>query len=77
MKKYFFLLLVIFYGFELKAQTILSGSISDARDGEPLIGATIIYGKGMGTATDYKGNYSFSIPKGERKIEVSLSLIHI
>ena len=71
MKKYFFLLLVIFYGFELKAQTILSGSISDARDGEPLIGATIIYGKGMGTATDYEGNYSFSIPKGERKIEVS------
>ena len=25
----------------------------------------------MGTATDYDGNYSFSIPPGERKIEVS------
>ena len=71
MKKYFFILLVFSSGFVLKAQTTLTGKISDASNGEPLIGATIIYGKGMGTATDYDGNYSFLIPKGERKIEVS------
>ena len=71
MKKYFFILLVFSSGFVLKAQTTLTGKISDASNGEPLIGATIIYGKGMGTATDYDGNYSFLIPHGERKIEVS------
>lgn len=59
MKKYFFILLVFSSGFVLKAQTTLTGKISDASNGEPLIGATIIYGKGMGTATDYDGNYSF------------------
>ena len=71
MRKYFFILLTLIYVFDLKAQTNLSGKISDASSGEPLIGATRIYGKGMGTATDYDGNYSFSIPPGERKIEVS------
>ena len=71
MRKYFFILLTLIYVFDLKAQTNLRGKISDASSGEPLIGATIIYGKGMGTATDYDGNYSFSIPLGERKIEVS------
>ena len=71
MRKYFFILLTLIYVFDLKAQTNLRGKISDASSGEPLIGATIIYGKGMGTATDYDGNYSFSIPPGERKIEVS------
>ena len=50
---------------------IISGLVSDAFSGEPLIGATIIYGKGQGTVTDLDGNYSFKIPGGERNLTVS------
>ena len=56
---------------QLKAQTTLTGKVTDARSGEPLIGATVLYGKGMGTATDIEGNFLLSVPKGERKIQVS------
>jgi hypothetical protein len=53
------------------SQSIIRGLVSDAVSGEPLIGATIIYGKGMGTATDLDGNYSFEIHEGERSLTVS------
>ena len=55
------ILLSVFYAFGLSAQTTLRGKVTDANTGESLIGATIIYGKGQGTATDFDGNYSFSI----------------
>ena len=71
MKKYFFILLTLCSVFELSAQTTITGKVTDASNGDPLIGATILYGKGMGTATDLDGNYSFSIPKGERNLQVS------
>ena len=53
------------------SQTNLYGKVSDATTGEPLIGATIIYGKGMGTATDIDGNYKIEIPSGKRKFQIS------
>ena len=53
------------------AQTTLSGKITDLNTGEALIGATIIYGKGKGTATDIDGNYSISIQEGERNLKIS------
>jgi prepilin signal peptidase PulO-like enzyme (type II secretory pathway) len=39
------------------SQTVLSGKVTDTNTGEALIGATVIYGKGQGTATDFDGNY--------------------
>jgi len=63
--------LAIFLSVHASAQTALSGTITDAVTGEALIGATIIYGKGEGTATDMDGNYSFLIQQGERNIQVS------
>ena len=71
MKKYFILFLTLCCVTQLKAQTTLTGKVTDARSGEPLIGATVLYGKGMGTATDIEGNFLLSVPKGERKIQVS------
>ena len=71
MKKYFILFLILCCVTQLKAQTTLTGKVTDARSGEPLIGATVLYGKGMGTATDIEGNFLLSVPKGERKIQVS------
>ena len=71
MKKISILLLIVTLSFTSKAQTILSGKVFDKNTGESLIGATIIYGKGMGTATDVDGNYSISLPAGERSLQIS------
>ncbi len=65
------ILVILFYAFGLSAQTTLKGKVTDAKTGESLIGATIIYGKGQGTATDFDGNYSILIQEGERNIKVS------
>ncbi|MAW20926.1 MAG: hypothetical protein CMD16_00850 [Flavobacteriales bacterium] len=71
MKRIIVLIAVFFIVYGSYAQTKISGSITDANTGEALIGATIIYGKGMGTATDFEGNYSFTIQAGERVLKVS------
>ena len=71
MKKLGFLFLAITFILSASAQTEISGNVIDANTGEALIGATIIYGKGKGSATDFDGNYSFSILEGERSIRVS------
>ena len=68
-------LTVLFFGiiicFGSIAQTTISGNITDANTGEALIGATVIFGKGQGIATDFEGNYSFKIHEGERSLKVS------
>ena len=71
MIKYFLILLSIFSALGISAQTTLRGKVTDANTGESLIGATIVYGKGMGTATDLDGNYSLELQQGERSIQVS------
>jgi len=71
MKKIYLLSVLISLTFSVIAQTNISGKVIDANTGEALIGATIMFGKGQGTATDFDGNYSFSIPTGERSIKVS------
>ena len=65
------IILSVFYAFGLSAQTTLRGKVTDFNTGESLIGATVIYGKGMRTATDSEGNYSFSIQPGKRSLKVS------
>ena len=69
--KYFLILLSFFSFFGLSAQTTITGKVTDTNTGESLIGATIVYGKGMGTATDFDGNYSLELQQGERSIQVS------
>ena len=71
MIKYFLILLSIFSVFELSAQTTLTGKVTDANTGESLIGATIVYGEGLGTATDFDGNYLLLFEEGLRSIQVS------
>ena len=71
MMKYFLILLSIFSVLGLSAQTSLTGKVTDANTGESLIGATIVYGKGLGTATNFDGNYSLELQQGERSIQVS------
>ena len=61
MVKYFLILLSFYSALSLSAQTTLTGKVTDANTSESLIGATIVYGKGMGTATDFDGNYSLEL----------------
>ena len=51
---------------------VLKGTITDASDGEPLIGASVVVkgSKGVGTATDIDGNYTIEVPS-EGEIIVS------
>ena len=71
MKKISVLLVGIILCYGAIAQTTLRGKILDANTGEALIGATVIYGKGLGTATDFEGNYSILLYPGEINLKVS------
>ena len=71
MKKNYFLVLFILYSFSVSAQTTLTGKVIDASTGETLIGATISYADGKGTATDMDGNYYLKIKKEKINIKVS------
>jgi iron complex outermembrane recepter protein len=71
MKQYLLLILSLFAAITYAQNTTISGSVIDASTGESLIGASIVYGKGMGVAANYDGNFIFSVPSGDRKITVS------
>ncbi|PHN03423.1 SusC/RagA family TonB-linked outer membrane protein [Flavilitoribacter nigricans] len=68
---------LLFVGILLMSQTLLaqrdiSGQITDAETGEPLIGANIlIVGTSTGTITDFDGNYAMTLPEGTTDLEVS------
>jgi TonB-linked SusC/RagA family outer membrane protein len=68
MKKAFFLWLVglLFTSAQLFAQgRTVSGVVTDADDGEPLIGVSVLVkGTSVGTVTDIDGKYSLEVPDG-------------
>lgn len=50
----------------------ISGTVVDAANNEPLIGATVMpIGGGQGVATDVDGNFSLNIPDGVKSVKVS------
>ena len=76
MKTVFLLLAACLCGLAAFAQTGLSGKVTDAKSGEPIIFASVaLYQNGVlvaGTETDFDGNYSFSsIDTGVYEVEVS------
>lgn len=53
------------------AQTI-SGTVTDASNGETLIGANVlVVGTSTGTITDFDGNYELNVPRGATQLEFS------
>lgn len=49
--------------FGVSAQTQISGIVTSADEGQPLIGATVlVQGTNIGTATDLDGSYSIEVP---------------
>lgn len=72
MKKHIFFLACIFVPFFTIAQKgEIRGVVKDAGTGEALIGANILYGEGLGTVTDFEGNYSLTPEYGEYTLTVS------
>ncbi len=65
MKKVLFTFLVsLLCGTFLYAQQTVTGTVTDASDGTPLIGATVqIKGTTSGTVTDLDGNYRITVPE--------------
>ena len=58
---------------QLLAQTrTIKGEVTDAQNGEALIGATVmVEGEKGGTVTDFDGNFSLQVSSSARKIKVS------
>ena len=58
---------------QLMAQTrIIKGEVTDAQNGEALIGATVmVEGEKGGTVTDFDGNFSLQVSSSAKKIKVS------
>ncbi len=56
-------------------KVVFSGTVTDAKTGEPLIGASVYFAdEKIGTATDAQGKYAISnIPDGHHVVEVSYS----
>ena len=44
---------------------VIEGVVTDAFNGEPLIGASVMYAEGKGTSTNMDGQYSLKLPRGK------------
>jgi len=72
MKKLFVFVLLIAGLSSLSAQQVnVSGVVRDAKTGETLIGANILYEPAKGTVSDYNGNFSLKLPPGTYTFKIS------
>ncbi len=74
MRKLFLILMTLMAcNLGLQAQTkTIHGTVVDAADGEPLIGATVVpVGGGQGTAADVDGQFTLIVPSNVAKANVS------
>lgn len=55
------------------AQTrTIQGKVTDAQNGEPLIGASVVVtGENGGTITDIDGNFKLAVPSSVKKVTIS------
>ena len=73
-KRSLFLVALLVIGcLQLMAQTrTIKGEVTDAQNGEALIGATVmVEGEKGGTVTDFDGNFSLQVSSSAKKIKVS------
>jgi TonB-dependent starch-binding outer membrane protein SusC len=68
-----FLLCIIFCASSLFAQKTITGSVIDAANKEPLLGATVVVkeNRAKGAVTDFDGNFSLSVDKDATTLIVS------
>lgn len=86
MKRNLLLVLLLFFSFTIVAKaaneeevipenkSVIKGSISDSKTGEPLIGVNVFVEQNptVGASTDFDGNFQFEVEKGAYKIIMSL-----
>ena len=73
MKKHVLLFVnLLFVQFLFAQNATISGLITDAKSGEPLIGASIKSGQ-AGTVSDLDGRYQLALPAGDARIEFSFT----
>jgi iron complex outermembrane recepter protein len=74
MKKLLSVFIALFVGLVMVAQTNISGTVTEAKTGQPIPGANIkVVGKSIGTTTDFDGNFSLKVAQiPPFTIEVSL-----
>jgi len=65
------LLALIAVSFSFAQKGTMTGIVTDASNGEPLIGVNILYGKGVGTLTDLNGKYTVQLAYGTYEFKVS------
>ncbi|SVE16815.1 uncharacterized protein METZ01_LOCUS469669, partial [marine metagenome] len=71
-KKVNLLLLLLFTGTFAWSQTgTIKGAIKDETTGEPLIGATVLIGQGVGTVTDFDGKFTIVADYGDYDLSIS------
>ena len=72
MKSIFLLCLLFFSSQAFSQEYTINGTISDAENGESLIGASVLdAATGSGTTTNVYGYYSLTLPAGEHELIVS------
>lgn len=72
MKKLLIFLMALVTTCQLHAQKTVSGTVTDADNGDAIIGATVqITGTTAGTVTDIDGNFTVQMPDGKSQITVS------
>ena len=69
--RYLSLFCILFLSYNTQAQHVLNGKISDKNTGEPLIGATILYADGVGTVSNFDGQFELRLKKGTYTITAS------
>ena len=72
MKKtiFLFFISVLLFNFSFAQKSVLSGTITDENDGEPLIGATV-KAANVGVISDFDGKYSLELENGTYELEIS------
>jgi TonB-linked SusC/RagA family outer membrane protein len=72
MKKIALLLCLAFSWLTLMGQTRITGTVTDADNGDSLPGVTVlVVGTSIGTVTDLNGKYSINVPEGGEQLEFS------
>ena len=73
-KRSFLLVALFLMGcLQLLAQSrMIQGEVTDAQNGEPLIGATVmVEGEKSGTVTDFDGNFKLQVTSSAKKVKIS------
>ena len=72
LKGFLLLFSLLLFSFSILAQRTISGTLTDADNGETLIGANVLVkGTDLGTTTDIDGNYSLKVPEGATQLTFS------